>query len=103
MCALLREHGIDIDYADLQAQQPDAVITRAHFARFLLDHGYTKSMQEAFDRYISRQKEAFEGYGASQMKLLENAKIYEKGVYAALVIADDPDVWMDSITGLTEG
>ena len=59
MCALLQEHGIDIDYADLQAQQPDAVITRAHFARFLLDHGYTKSMQEAFDRYIGDRRPCF--------------------------------------------
>ena len=40
MCALLREHGIDITYEALLAEFPGAVITRAHFARYLLSHGY---------------------------------------------------------------
>jgi len=52
MCALLQEAGIDIDYESLLAEFPDAVITRAHYARFLLKHNYTKSMKEAFERYI---------------------------------------------------
>ena len=52
MCALLREAGIDISYEALLEEFPDAVITRAHYARFLLNHNYTQSMKEAFDRYI---------------------------------------------------
>ena len=52
MCALLREHGIDITYEALLAEFPGAVITRAHFARYLLSHGYIQSMKEAFDRYV---------------------------------------------------
>ena len=52
MCALLREHDIDITYEALLAEFPGAVITRAHFARYLLSHGYIKSMKEAFDRYV---------------------------------------------------
>lgn len=52
MCALLQEAGIDISYESLLAEFPDAVITRAHYARFLLNHNYTKSMKEAFERYI---------------------------------------------------
>lgn len=52
MCALLRETGIDISYEALLEDFPDAVITRAHYARFLLSHNYTRSMKEAFDRYI---------------------------------------------------
>mgnify|MGYP002767313997 CR=1 FL=1 len=52
MCALLREHGIDITYEALLAEFPGAVITRAHFARFLLSHGYIQSLKEAFDRYV---------------------------------------------------
>ena len=47
MCALLREHGIDITYEALLAEFPGAVITRAHFARYLLSHGYIQSMKEA--------------------------------------------------------
>ena len=52
MCALLREHGVDITYEALLAEFPGAVITRAHFARYLLSHGYIQSMKEAFDRYV---------------------------------------------------
>lgn len=52
MCALLREHGVDITYVALLSEFPGAVITRAHFARYLLSHGYIQSMKEAFDRYV---------------------------------------------------
>ena len=52
MCALLREAGIDITYEKLLAEFPDSVITRAHYARYLLEHGYIKSIPEAFDRYV---------------------------------------------------
>lgn len=52
MCALLQAAGIDISYESLLLEFPGAVITRAHFARFLLNHNYTNSMKEAFDRYI---------------------------------------------------
>ena len=36
----------------LTAAFPDSVITRGHYARYLLEHGYVKSMPEAFDRYV---------------------------------------------------
>lgn len=52
MCRLLQAHGIDITYDKLKEIFPDAVITRAHYARFLTDNGYTGSMKEAFARYV---------------------------------------------------
>lgn len=52
MCAALQEAGIDITYEGLLEAFPDSTITRAHYARYLLDHGYVKSMPEAFDRYV---------------------------------------------------
>ena len=52
MCALLQGAGIDITYEKLIEEFPDAVITRAHYARYLLNHGYIKGLQEAFDRYV---------------------------------------------------
>lgn len=52
MCGKLREAGIDISYEKLKAAFPDCVITRAHYARYLLENGYIKSMQEAFERYV---------------------------------------------------
>jgi len=52
LCANLRSAGIDITYEALLEAFPDAVITRAHYAKFLLDKGYVKSRDEAFERYL---------------------------------------------------
>lgn len=52
LCANLRGAGIDITYEALTEAFPGAVITRAHYASFLLDKGYVKSRNEAFDRYL---------------------------------------------------
>lgn len=60
MCKKLQEYAqIDITYEKLLAAFPDAVITRAHYARYLFDHGYVKSMPEAFDRYIGDRAPCF--------------------------------------------
>ena len=52
MCGKLREHGIDIDYETLVEENPDCVITRPHYAKYMLKHGYVSSVKEAFERYI---------------------------------------------------
>lgn len=48
----LREEGFDITEEALRDMFPDAVLTRAHIARFLLEKGYIKSISEAFEKYI---------------------------------------------------
>lgn len=53
MCELLRVGaGMDISYEKLQTAFPGSVITRAHYAKYMLEKGYVKSMKEAFERYI---------------------------------------------------
>lgn len=52
MCRRLQDAGIPVTYEELTAQFPDAVITRAHYAKFMLSHGYINNMAEAFERYI---------------------------------------------------
>lgn len=52
MITKLQEAGIEISYDTMMAAFSDAVWTRAHFARYLLDHNYVRSMSEAFDRYL---------------------------------------------------
>lgn len=52
MCDRLKEGGIDISYEKLTELFPGSVITRGHYARYLFEHGYVKSMPEAFDRYL---------------------------------------------------
>lgn len=48
----LNEEGFDISEEALREMFPDAVLTRAHTARYLLEKGYIKSISEAFEKYI---------------------------------------------------
>lgn len=59
MCNNLREAGIDITYGKLQERNPDAVITRAHYAAYLLEEGYVKSRQDAFSQYLGDHTKYF--------------------------------------------
>lgn len=52
MCRKFTELGMPLDYDEMEKKYNDAVITRAHFADFLLHKGYINSRNEAFDRYI---------------------------------------------------
>ncbi len=53
MCRRLREMaGVHISYEALLSEFPGAVITRAHYAKYLLSHGLVKSIKEAFERYV---------------------------------------------------
>lgn len=52
MCAKFEELGIRISYAEMLQMYNNAVITRAHFADYLLQKGYIKNRNEAFERYI---------------------------------------------------
>jgi len=59
MCRNLQTAGIDITFDKLQAMYPDSVITRAHYASYLLAHGYVKSRQDAFARYLGDHTKYF--------------------------------------------
>ena len=52
MCDNLREAGIDISYERLCNEFDGSVITRAHYAKYLLKYGYVSSLSEAFEKYI---------------------------------------------------
>ena len=52
MCAKLTAFGMPVTYDDLRNEFPGGVITRAHYGRYLLNHGYVRTIKEAFDRYI---------------------------------------------------
>lgn len=46
------EHGFPISMDEMISTFPDSVITRAHFAAFMVKKGYVNSNKEAFDRYL---------------------------------------------------
>ena len=50
--AFLREKGIDLDLAEVEALAGGQVIARPHFAQVMVQHGYVSSPREAFDRYL---------------------------------------------------
>lgn len=53
MVALCNEHGMEITMQDLYHGNPATVVTRAHFARIMMEKGYVKSKAQAFEKYIS--------------------------------------------------
>ena len=52
MCRLLTEGGYPVSYEELEKMFADTVITRPHFARYLLSHGMISSIEEAFRKLI---------------------------------------------------
>lgn len=44
--------GLDITYEAVQAIDPKSVITRAHFAKYLVQKGYVKDNNDAFKKYL---------------------------------------------------
>ena len=59
MAERFRELGIPLTLEDLRLMNPDTVITRAHFANFLIKHGHVKNSQEAFTRYLNYDAPCF--------------------------------------------
>ena len=60
MCQKLRDYThIDITYGKLKEAFPGSVITRAHYARYLPEHGAVSDMPEAFRRLIGEQAPCF--------------------------------------------
>lgn len=58
-CERLNELGFDITIEEVRALAPNNFVGRAHFARVLMDKGYTQSVKEGFDKYMSVGKYAY--------------------------------------------
>lgn len=59
MMKKLAQRGIPINEEVMETVFPGCVWTRAHFARFLKDHGYVQDMQEAFKKYVGDHAPCF--------------------------------------------
>ena len=59
MCANLAEAGIDISYEKLVEAFPESVLTRAHYAVYLVNHGYSLSKEDAFSQYLGDHTKYF--------------------------------------------
>lgn len=52
MVTRLRQEGFDITMQGLYDEYPDSVVTRAHFARYLVEHGFVKDRETVFAKYL---------------------------------------------------
>ncbi len=52
MAERLSQYGISVNMDELCQGEDCASVTRAHFARFMVDNGYTSTYNEAFVKYI---------------------------------------------------
>jgi len=59
MVAKLNELGIKIDWSRVQAIAGDGAIGRPHVAQAMLEKGYVKTFEEAFDKYIGHGGPAY--------------------------------------------
>lgn len=58
----------------------DSMITRTHFADFLVSHFHVSSQQDAFDRYLAKGKPAYVATAWAEMELAVNWIIQSGGV-----------------------
>ena len=66
----LQGAGIPGAMEGAREQAGNSSITRPHFARFLVEQGHAKDIQDAFNRYLGRNKRA---YVSTQWPALEDA------------------------------
>ncbi len=55
----LQELGIDITYEEVQAIAGSEQVGRPHFARILMDKGIVQDFNEAFDRFLGKDRAAY--------------------------------------------
>lgn len=49
----MQQGGFDIDVEQIARRFPNTIVTRMHFARFLLEKGYVSGTSEAFERFLA--------------------------------------------------
>lgn len=59
MAERFRSLGIPLTLDELRLANPDTVITRAHFAKYLIEHHHVKTSEEAFRRYLNYDAPCF--------------------------------------------
>lgn len=69
MLQKLQELGFDITEADLGKPEELSIIARPHFARALMNKGYVKTLDEAFEKYITPGKPAYVKKAAPDYKV----------------------------------
>ena len=72
IAAKLEAKGISGALEGAQRFAGDGLLARPHFARYLVEQGYAKDMQKAFDRYLLKNKPAYVSTAWPQMDVTLN-------------------------------
>lgn len=59
ICSQLRSYDVDIDYEEFRNTVGCRMITREHFAAFLVASGFASDMKDAFSRYLAPGKPCY--------------------------------------------
>ncbi len=99
MCAKLAELGCSFDESELQKYANGAIVARPHIARVLVDHGWAKSVMDAFERYLKVGRCAYVArYRPEPAEAIE--VIHAAG---GVAIMAHPRYWTNDYTMLRDG
>ena len=59
ICAQLRSYGVPIDYETFKNSLGCRMVTRNHFAEYLIRNGFAASREEAFEKYLAKGKPCY--------------------------------------------
>lgn len=74
----MRSSGIKTTVEEIQAEFPDQVLGRPHFASWLTNHNYVKNRQAAFDKFLARDRPWYVERAGADLDEAVKA-IYESG------------------------
>ena len=98
--------NLSLDAADLTEYlyygQSDTMAVQVFFVAKCPDEATEEMVLSLVNVYLEREKNAFEGYGISQMALLNDARVIREGNYVALIISNDASAWENSLRAMWE-
>lgn len=83
MIEALNKYGFNVTYEELEKTSQNKIITRAHFAKLMLEKGYVKSIKESFDKYLSEGKPTY--ISKELLKPQESINIIKKSGGSAII------------------
>ena len=97
ICANLQRLGFDVSMEEALKIAPSGLIGRAHFARILMEKGYTKSVKEGFEKYLANGRPAYDGNhqyltAESAVKLIEDIGGVSFVAHPHLIRLNDDDL-----------
>ncbi|MGI6772558.1 MAG: PHP domain-containing protein [Clostridiales bacterium] len=93
---LLKELGIDISVKEAEELAEGGIVGRIHFAKLMVQKGYSETVKEAFDNYLATGKPAFcgrQGITAKEaIEIIRDSGGYSFAAHLHLMRRDDENL-----------